>query len=132
MYLSAITLDKLSVQSLPFPKGWIAWLATAHVYVHNLLRVAIGLNSNARAGIEPMLTGPRPHSMSTKQPRRTYRQEKQISQCERRLETWTLCTRGHLPDHWTTEASKVYESFKAVMNQYIWILYTITGLYIYI
>ena len=25
--------------NLPTPKGWITWLARAHVYVHNLLRV---------------------------------------------------------------------------------------------
>ena len=36
---------------LPTPKGWIAWLARAHVYVYNLLRVMIRSNSKARTEI---------------------------------------------------------------------------------
>ena len=44
--------------NLRTPQGWIAWLARAHVYIHNLLRVIILFNPKARTGFEPRSTGP--------------------------------------------------------------------------
>ena len=55
--------------NLPTQKGWMAWLARAHVYVYNLLRVITRLNPAARAGIEHRSTCQRPHSMPMNQPR---------------------------------------------------------------
>ena len=71
----ALLPRQIASTNLPTPKGWIAWLARAHVYVHNLLGVITWLNLAARAGIEPRSTGPRSHSMPMNQPRRTLQAE---------------------------------------------------------
>ena len=63
---------QIACTNLPIPKRWIAWLARAHVYVLNLLRVIIRLNPVARAGIEPRSMGTRPHSMPMNQPHNTW------------------------------------------------------------
>ena len=39
--------------NLLIPKGWIAWLATAYVYIRNLLRVITRSNPKARAELNP-------------------------------------------------------------------------------
>ena len=72
---NTITPRQIDGTNLPAPKGWIAWLAGAHVYVHNLLRVITRLNPAARVGIKPRWTGPRSHSMPMNQPLRTLQVE---------------------------------------------------------
>ena len=49
--IGIITPDKIAGNNLPTPRGWIAWLARARVYVHDLLRVIARSNPKARAGI---------------------------------------------------------------------------------
>ena len=49
--IGIITPRQIAGTNLPTPKVWIAWLARAHVYVHNLLRVVTRLNPAARVGI---------------------------------------------------------------------------------
>ena len=106
-------LWQIACTNLPIPKGWIAWLATAHMYEHNLLglRVITRINRKAPAKIETTATGPRPGLMPTNQPHRTSRPKKQISKsgkCEwvsRNLTSGTLCISDWWPCHWIAKAS---------------------------